>query len=751
MARQAVAGFVVMLALVGGPLDAAARPVAADTLSGRVVDSTGAPVAGATVLVVDIERTVTTDREGRFVIPGVANGRHTVLVRRVGYASALQDVTVSGVTALSVTLVASVFELDAITVTASRSPVAPRAAPLPSDAIGSEQLRREHSVSLAHTLEQLPGVHTLSTGMQIGKPVIRGLTGSRVRVLESGMPLQDLPWSDEDAPSVDARLADRVEVIRGPASLLYGSDAIGGVVNVIPAALPQAIGGARTVHGSVEAYGASNNGELGGALEAAGANGPLAWRLATVARFSEELHTPVGPLDNTGFSSLSGEAAVGLNGSWGSGTLRYARYGGEFKLLEANPPAGSGTGEAGGPERKLSDDRIQLGAALPLGAVQVESKLQLQRHWLSELGDVTDTVTGTTTEGTEFAFLLNSLVFDVLARRTAGRNFAATLGGTLTYEHDDSRGPDYIVPDARTMGGGAYLLGRWHGGRVDLFTGARFDARRLEADANASLGSAATTLHWNSASADAGIALAVIPELTLSVNAGLGWRAPNLFELFVDGPRIGDALYEIGSASLAVERAFDLDVGLRWQTGRFHGEVSAYRDLVYDYIYLAPTGATQAGLDVYEHRQADAELIGGEAGMAVEVAPPVTLNARFDAVRATNTEASAPLPLTPPPSATFGAELHSSTLGWADEAGLEVETAVVTRQTRLAPYDIPTDGYALINVGARVSRTMAGRQWRLLIRVRNAANTSYTDFLSRYKAFALNPGRNIVMRLSTDF
>src|SRR6185436_7704655 len=207
------------------------------------------------------------------------------------------------------------------------------ASPLAVSNLSQDHLRRTTTISIAHALEALPGVQSLTTGGEIGKPVIRGLSGARVLVLDGGHRLEDYSWSDEDGPSIDARFAERVEVIRGPASLLYGSDAIGGVVNMIPADVPD---GPSHGGGSWEAYGASNNHEFGTALRLFGASQSVGWRLGVIGRKSEALSTPRGELENTGFAALNGEGAIGSHGSWGKGTLRVAHYGGEFRLLEAN-------------------------------------------------------------------------------------------------------------------------------------------------------------------------------------------------------------------------------------------------------------------------------------------------------------------------------------------------------------------------------------------------------------------------------
>src|SRR6266849_3287641 len=393
-----------------------------DTLTGRVTDESGQPVALATVEIAELGTRTTTTADGVFQF-SIPSGTYTFTVTRAGFAPASRTIAVRGTTTLDARLAASPFALEPVTVTATRQPIAPDLSPLPVASLSGEGLRREQGVSLAHVLEALPGLRTLSTGAQIGKPVIRGLAGSRVVVLENGSRLEDYSWSDEDGPSIEMGFVRRVEVIRGPASVLYGTDAVGGVVNVISEQLPDAAGGPGFVRSGFQLSGATNNADLGAGARVEGARGRLGWRVAGLGRFAANLHTPAGELDNTGFGAVNGEGTAVLHSARGAVSVRVVHYGGEFKLLEANgPDTAAGGKEKGGPERKLSDERLQLAAERSAGPWRLEAKGQYQRHSLIEVSD--DTVPGgggLLTESTAFDLLLQTASLDLLAHHAGGR------------------------------------------------------------------------------------------------------------------------------------------------------------------------------------------------------------------------------------------------------------------------------------------------------------------------------------------
>ena len=222
-----------------------------------------------------------------------------------------------------------------------------------------------------------------------------------------------------------------------------------------------------------------NNKELGSALKISGAKGRLGWRLFGVGRFAESYETPDGEVDNTGFLSANGEASVGIRGTRSNTTLRFSHYGGEFKLLEARAPfnvpdaSAATAAEEDGPERKLSDDRLQLVSDYVAGTTRLETKAQWQRHSLQEVSDdacllfptipsclasVNSTASAPATEMPAFDLLLNTGTLDVLAHHVLTDAIRGTAGLSGLYQKNDSRGPDLSRPDATVSSIGAFAF-----------------------------------------------------------------------------------------------------------------------------------------------------------------------------------------------------------------------------------------------------------------------------------------------------
>jgi len=349
-----------------------------------------------------------------------------------------------------------------------------------------------------------------------------------------------------------------------------------------------------------------------------------------------------------------------------------------------------------------------------------------------------------------FDLLLNTGTLDLLAHHVLSEAIRGTVGLSGLYQKNDSRGPIFLVPDATVGSIGAFAFEEATYGSWILSAGGRVDSRHLTATANPVLGmSSDDSRSWTVSTGNAGVVFRPAHPLALAANVGMAWRAPTIFELYSNGPLLAESRYEIGDATLRSERALNLDVSARWEGTHLRGELAAFRNDIRDFVYLTPTADFRQGLRVFRHQQADALLTGGELSAELQVARPLTLRARHDFVRGTNDLTGEPLPLMPPRRSAAGADFRASP-HWATSlfAGGEVE--YVARQDRPNPADFVTPGYTLLNFDLGVVRNFLGRDTRFEVGVRNAADVRYRSFLSRYKEFALDPGRNIIVRLSVD-
>jgi outer membrane receptor protein involved in Fe transport len=749
----AVTGFLAI------PAAAHAADTPRDTLTGVVTDTAAQPIEAAMVTIAELQRSVTSGKDGRFLFPDVAPGRYTVIVARIGFATMSLQATVPQASPLAFTMHVSPLRLAPVTVTAARMPSLALHSPLPVSDVGPERLQRDESVSLGHALDGLAGVRDITTGQQVGAPVVRGLSGPSVLVLDGGLRLEDYSWSTEDGPSVDPRLANSVEVIRGPMSVIYGSNAIGGVINVLPAPVPDALGGGSFTHIGGEIYGATNNSEVGGIVKAEGAQNAFGWQATLIGRTAGNFHTPTGnpetptgDIYDTGYDAINGDVAIGLKGEDASGTLRFSHYGGNFGLLDGPPVPDDNTS---GPLRKLQDDRTQLTGSFNLSSTaRLEAKAQWQSHSLQEV--VGDSRVGN--DPPEIDLRLTTWTADVFLHHIQGDWLTGTVGVSGMYQTNGTFGQDPLVPAANTWNAAAYAFEQANKGQWSFLVGVRGDLGQIEASNNADLGVTAQTRDANAFTADAGVVYRPIDHMAMSFNVGRAYRAPTLIELFSNGPLPAEGIYVTGLQTAVPEVSLDFDASLRWETPKLQAGISFYHNSVDNYLYLQATGDSTAvpndagGFDTlanYQYMQTShATLQGVDLSAEWAALPMWTLRGRYDIVRGTNDATGEPLSLMPPPRLDLGVEWHTVR---GTPAYVQLGTHIFSEQTRLGPFDTPTAGYTLWELGGGVGFATWGRSLQLDVRVTNLFDKTYTDFLSRYKTFAYGPGRNIIFRLSLPY
>lgn len=716
----------------------------APAIVGTVKDSTGRPLANAQVVVSVVNRALQTDANGAFAVRGLAPGVYHVDVSLIGFAPQHAVVTIpeSGPdVVLNIVLRASPLRLTGVLVSA---------APTGTDALGVTQAAVELSgkglalnlgSSVAQTLSNEPGIAMRFNGPMANVPVIRGLTGDRILVLQDGERTGDLSSASADhALSIDPFSADRIEVIRGPASLLYGNNALGGVVNVIANDIPTDVPARPSFF-----LGGQGESVTPGGVVGAGATLPLGSKLALSARgtwrSTDNLRVGGrGTLANTDASANGGSVGIGYSGERVQVGAAFRATSFEFGV--PFPTDGEAIRLDGLRTQGAMRATINTGAGL-IPTVRVDGTVQRYQHDEIE----PDGAVGTT-------FLLNTQTFNVSAR-TQGRHLTGTIGVQGYFRDYKPTGDEAFTPGATNRNVGVLLFQelplrrplRTDARIPKLQLGARYDWFALESKPDAGRFGPAETKDFNSASASLGLSLPVGNAANFSVNAQRAFRAPTVEEVFADGYHVAVSTYDVGNRSLTSEVSTGVEGILRTQSTKGFAQFSAYLNSIANYIAPRAVGTVDVpGEDgpvevpLVNFVQEDARIFGVEAQGEAEVAPRWVVGGMADWVRGRFAN-DANLPYIP-------AGRVGATLRW-DNGRISLGGGVrqVFSQSKVSgdALDVPTDSYTLANLSIGYTILGGSTVQNIVLRADNLFDTMYYDATSRIKSYAPNPGRNFAL------
>ncbi len=632
--------------------------------------------------------------------------------------------------------------IQAVQVTATFAPTRVLDAPQPVAVIGGAELRRAQGAAVGDALEQLPGVRSLSMTTGIGKPVIRGLTHNRIVTLDNGQRSETQQWGHDHSPNVETANAEQIEVIKGPASVLYGSDALGGVVNVIAPALSQARGESPFVRGRATL--AYNTNVMGpdGTFRLDAARGGFGARLAATGRITGDMRAPRGVLRNTENETGHLDGSVGFIGDRGKIALRYSERAERIEIFDDPVSAPDYTGY-----QRLTTRRGTLDAErrlTPRTRLQVQAGLEQNFRREFSAADATDITLG---------LLINTASgFVHLHHDAVGPFSGGTLGVFAMDSRFEKRGTETLIPNSQSRNAAVYALEHVERGRWRATLGARYDVRDLAVDDDAVLGLSAQSQTHSAVTGSAGLSYRLTEWASAVASLGRGFRAPAAPDLFANGFHEGTRAYERGNPNLDVETSLNTDVGVRVEHARLTGELSLFNNAIENYIYLRPFGTGPASFDSLEVVQGNAVLRGVEGRLAWRAQSWLTLQAAGDVVRGRNTTVDVPLTFVPPPRVLLGARVERAMLGsLIARPWLSIGAEHNWRQTQLDSRDVSPPGYTLWQLGAGGTLLAGAKVLVLDLGVRNLLDTRYRSFMSRYKEFADGPGRAVVLRVTTDF
>lgn len=755
-------------------------------LSGRVTDTSGAPLVGASVSVPSLQRGTIADVDGRYRIERLPSDTLSVAFSFVGFERISRTVDLRrGDVSLDVVLREIVSTLGEVIVTEDRQRAALTRSTQSVGVIESDELNRTRGQTLGETIDALPGVTTLSTGPSIHKPVIRGLHSDRVIVVNGGVPQEGQQWGAEHAPEIDPFAGARIEVVRGAAGVEYGSGAIGGVVRIEDESLPYAHG----FGGKVSLNGFSNSRQVAGSAELEGSSRALpgvGFRVQGSMRRAGDAATPDYVLGNTAFFERSGEVAIGYQNQsleleghasyFGTdlGVYRGSHFN-TFASLDTvlalgHPPVDySFSYEIDAPKQSIAHKVFALRARYLLaGGARAELQYGYQHNHRQEFD--ADRIGGRDPLARPaFDLALASQTLDgklqSSPRDVLGGGVFGVIGVSGATQGNRSE-VGYLIPNFRSYTGGAFARATYERSPVTLELGARVDHRRLRAfprEAGGRGDFVETNRDWTGLSGVAGVTWSFASAWSLSSNLLAAWRAPSTNELFSYGIHHGTAQFEIGAPDLDSERSTGVDATMRHFTSRVQFELSAYATGISDYIYLNPTGeivVTVRGVfPEFEHAQTDALLTGMDAGFEYDLGSGFSFGTTASAVRGSTMDGGTPLLAMPADRLGLTAAYHLPDMKLLRDSEIELGSTHVRRQDRyptrindegeVVPIDYlpPPPGYSLLQARFSGNLVVNTTEFQLSIAIENLLDTPYRDYLSRYRYFAHDLGRNVIVRL----
>jgi iron complex outermembrane receptor protein len=712
-----------LLALVLGPAAGAAS--AGGTIEGKVMRQGGEAAEGVTVSLVTLRRQTTTDAAGAYRFEDVRPGAYLLEFSSPRYGTAVTEVVVAaGETVSPQTRIDLAVHTEEVVVSAAGDPRSLSDVAQPVTVLDGATLQEKVQPTLGETLAREPGISATSYSPGVSRPVIRGFGGDRIRVLENGVGVGDASNVSEDhAVSTDPLAAERIEVVRGPATLMYGSNAVGGVVNILDHRIPDHLPDTPMVGAAEVRYG-SNAEEMSGGASLDGRLGSVGWHVDGVRRKTDDYDTPEGRLLNSDVDTTAATAGASWIAKRGFFGLSYGGFDTNYGIPNPDEPVRidleqrrwDAQGEYNAPLGLLRSVRLRLGRS------------DYEHVEIEDTGEAGNTFFNESWEGRV-----------ELPHRELGP-FLGEFGVQYTHRDFTAVGEEAFVPPTQTENAALFLFEEIGAEPLKLELGARYEHQNNSAD-----DPVLPERTFDALSGSAGVVWKPVPTYALSASVSRSARPPVAEELYANGPHLATFQFQVGDPNLSEETAMGLDLSFRRLTGRVTGELTLFGSRFDDYIFLQPTGSDVDvdGEPIPEFRyvQTDAEYTGGELHVDVELLHRephhLELELTADRVRAEERGSGQPLPRITPGREGVGIRYQGKGF-W----GL-LEARWTEEQDRVAAFETGTPGYTWINASVGYRLLTGRRVHDFVLRGLNLTDELARNHLSPLKEVVPLAGRDV--------
>jgi iron complex outermembrane receptor protein len=712
-------------------------------LSGTVTDAeTGEPVSFAYVHIEELNRTAVADTDGYYELKNVPAGNFTLTIHRIGYRTQTKEIAIKEADeTVNIILSPTVLGSQSVEVVGQndRNIEGSNLEHASKKVFGSD-LRQNLGNTLSQTLANLPGFDERKMGGAPGRPVIRGLGGERVLILQDGMRSGDVSSQSSDhAVTIDPISAQEVEIARGPQALAYGANAIGGVINVVRNQIatntPSRTTGNFTLNGETVNRGVS------GALDLTAPVNDLAISLSLNGRSAQDISTPIGQTDNTYYRSTNNALGLSWVKDWGYIGGAFSSYFNHYGI----PP--DPQGHPNGVDIEMEKFQYDLKSEIILNNdlfSVLEGSFSLKNYTHRE-------IESSGALGTQFGLVTTNA--EIKARHSEiGFIDKGSFG--IWAEMEDYAIIGASTPDANSYKMAAYLVEETDFNKLHLEAGLRFDwvmNKPVEDDPNSVIGNIRQRTFPALSSSFAAI---YSLNSTLSVGTSFlhSFRAPSLEELYSEGPHLASYSYEIGNPELDPERGLAKEIFLRYQQAKANAEFTVFHNGFDNYLYARDTGQpnnSRPDLNNYQFVGEEAVLYGAELSGEFILRSNFVLNASMSYTLAERNVSESeqqttgynsdtrPLPMIPPLKSKVSIKYSKDGI----ELGSRVRLAA--EQDRTGEFETPTEGYTLLDLFAQYRLEGGKLLHTFSLNANNLLNQEYYDHLSRIKDLRPEPGINV--------
>ena len=690
---------------------------AQNQLSGNIRDSkSGKPLSGVKISIPDLGLSATSDSLGAYFMKNIPGGSYPIAVSTTGYATKLEIIVLKGSIQKDYTLELSINQLHEVVVTGVVSATEKKHTPYAITTVGLADLLQNSSTNVIDAIAKTPGVSGITSGQSISKPVIRGLGYNRVLTVNDGVEQVDQAWFDEFGIEADPGAVNKYEILKGPASLAFGSDAIAGVVNLIPEqSLPEG-----QIKGNVLFNYQTNNGLINGLFYLAGTQNGISWSARIDNTMAHAYQNPNdGYVLNSQFSNFNTDGTLGLHRRWGYTQVHMSYFDMQTGIVDGTRDSVSGVMErqvaypnlnGGEPTYVIPTRQEQTGYtpfvinqrirhtkfvwdnSVAVGNGRIKGIFSYQKNQRQESNDAKIPNTA------NIYYLSNAATYDVryISPQISGLNFSTGANGI--YQNSKSLGTLLLIPNYNFFEIGGFAIANQKLGKLNLSGGIRYDTRifngadhwvdstnqspALPFAVNAFHEFRSFTTHFSGVSFSFGGTYDITKNIYVKANIARGWRAPNVAEAAANGVHDGTVVYEIGEATLKPETSLEEDITFGINSKDVDLEVNMFNNRINNYIYARGL-KTASGVDsinnslnaaglgaapVYKYTQDKAQLYGGEITFNIhpEIIPDWELNSTLSVVYGgllNSPDSTKYLPFVPPTRITADLKFHIHQLG----------------------------------------------------------------------------------------